>query len=81
MAFGEPGFRSCTPGGILRLLEAYDVPLAGAHAVVIGRSPILGKPVGIEGVELLKAHRCLMQTLFQHFLDAGLQLPVIEVKQ
>jgi len=47
MAFGEPGFRSCTPAGILRLLEAYDVRLAGAHAVVIGRSPILGKPVGM----------------------------------
>jgi methylenetetrahydrofolate dehydrogenase (NADP+) / methenyltetrahydrofolate cyclohydrolase len=47
MAFGEPGFRSCTPGGIMRLLEAYDVPLAGAHAVVIGRSPILGKPAGM----------------------------------
>jgi methylenetetrahydrofolate dehydrogenase (NADP+) / methenyltetrahydrofolate cyclohydrolase len=47
MAFGEPGFRSCTPGGILWLLEAYDVPIAGAHAVVIGRSPILGKPVGM----------------------------------
>jgi methylenetetrahydrofolate dehydrogenase (NADP+)/methenyltetrahydrofolate cyclohydrolase len=47
MAFDEPGFRSCTPGGIIRLLEAYDVPLAGAHAVVIGRSPILGKPVGM----------------------------------
>ncbi|TDD28006.1 bifunctional 5,10-methylenetetrahydrofolate dehydrogenase/5,10-methenyltetrahydrofolate cyclohydrolase [Kribbella turkmenica] len=47
MAFGEPGFRSCTPGGILRLLEAYDVPIEGAHAVVIGRSPILGKPAGM----------------------------------
>jgi methylenetetrahydrofolate dehydrogenase (NADP+)/methenyltetrahydrofolate cyclohydrolase len=47
MAFGEPGFRSATPGGILRLLEAYDVPIAGAHAVVIGRSPILGKPAGM----------------------------------
>lgn len=47
MAFGEPGFRSCTPGGILRLLDEYDVPVAGAHAVVIGRSPILGKPVGM----------------------------------
>lgn len=47
MAFGEPGFRSCTPGGILRLLGAYGVPVAGAHAVVIGRSPILGKPVGM----------------------------------
>ena len=47
MAFGEPGFHSCTPGGILRLLDAYDVDLAGAQAVVVGRSPILGKPVGM----------------------------------
>ena len=47
MAFGDPGFRSATPGGIIRLLEAYDVPLEGAHAVVIGRSPILGKPAGM----------------------------------
>ncbi|HEU4949016.1 MAG TPA: bifunctional 5,10-methylenetetrahydrofolate dehydrogenase/5,10-methenyltetrahydrofolate cyclohydrolase [Kribbella sp.] len=47
MAFGEPGFRSCTPGGILRLLDAYDVRVSGMHAVVIGRSPILGKPVGM----------------------------------
>ena len=47
MAFGEPGFPSCTPGGILRLLDAYDVDSPGAHAVVIGRSPILGKPVGM----------------------------------
>jgi 5,10-methylene-tetrahydrofolate dehydrogenase/methenyl tetrahydrofolate cyclohydrolase len=35
MAFGEPGFESCTPGGILRLLRAYDIPLAGQRAVVI----------------------------------------------
>lgn len=47
MAFGEPGFHSCTPGGILRLLDAYGIPLAGRHAVVVGRSPILGKPVGM----------------------------------
>lgn len=47
MALGEPGFHSCTPGGILRLLDAYDVPLAGAHAVVVGRSPILGKPAAM----------------------------------
>lgn len=47
MAFGLPGFASCTPGGILRLLDAYDVDLSGKHAVVIGRSPILGKPVGM----------------------------------
>ena len=44
MAFGDPGFASCTPGGILRLLDVYDVDPTGMHAVVIGRSPILGKP-------------------------------------
>ncbi|MGG7104641.1 bifunctional 5,10-methylenetetrahydrofolate dehydrogenase/5,10-methenyltetrahydrofolate cyclohydrolase [Rhodococcus sp. 24CO] len=47
MAFGEPGFRSATPGGIMRLLDAYDVEIAGASAVVIGRSPILGRPAGM----------------------------------
>lgn len=47
MAFGLPGFASCTPGGIMRLLQAYDVDPAGKHGVVIGRSPILGKPIGM----------------------------------
>jgi methylenetetrahydrofolate dehydrogenase (NADP+)/methenyltetrahydrofolate cyclohydrolase len=47
MSFGLPGFVSCTPGGIMRLLEEYHVDLAGKHAVVVGRSPILGKPVGM----------------------------------
>jgi methylenetetrahydrofolate dehydrogenase (NADP+)/methenyltetrahydrofolate cyclohydrolase len=47
MSFGLPGFASCTPGGIMRLLDAYDVDLTGAHAVVVGRSAILGKPVGM----------------------------------
>ncbi|MBM9507653.1 bifunctional 5,10-methylenetetrahydrofolate dehydrogenase/5,10-methenyltetrahydrofolate cyclohydrolase [Streptomyces sp. KK5PA1] len=47
MSFGLPGFVSCTPGGIMRLLEEYDVELAGKHAVVVGRSAILGKPAGM----------------------------------
>ena len=47
MAFGYPGFASCTPGGIMRLLDAYGVDPGGKHAVVVGRSPILGKPVGM----------------------------------
>ncbi|HET6950128.1 MAG TPA: bifunctional 5,10-methylenetetrahydrofolate dehydrogenase/5,10-methenyltetrahydrofolate cyclohydrolase [Acidimicrobiales bacterium] len=47
MAFGLDGFASCTPAGIVRLLDAYDVALPGRHAVVIGRSPILGRPVGM----------------------------------
>jgi methylenetetrahydrofolate dehydrogenase (NADP+)/methenyltetrahydrofolate cyclohydrolase len=47
MAFGANGFVSCTPGGIMHLLDAYDVDPAGQRAVVIGRSPILGKPIGM----------------------------------
>lgn len=47
MAFGEPGFASCTPAAILRLLDAYEIDVAGKRAVVIGRSPILGKPVAM----------------------------------
>jgi methylenetetrahydrofolate dehydrogenase (NADP+)/methenyltetrahydrofolate cyclohydrolase len=47
MGFGLPGFASATPGAIMRLLAAYDVAVSGSHAVVIGRSPILGKPAGL----------------------------------
>ncbi len=42
---GMPAFIPCTPAGIMRLLEEYHVELDGAHAVVIGRSPILGRPM------------------------------------
>jgi methylenetetrahydrofolate dehydrogenase (NADP+)/methenyltetrahydrofolate cyclohydrolase len=45
MWFGLEGFNSCTPGGIMKLLDAYGVDLQGKHAVVIGRSAILGKPM------------------------------------
>jgi methylenetetrahydrofolate dehydrogenase (NADP+)/methenyltetrahydrofolate cyclohydrolase len=47
MAFGSGGLASCTPAGMMRLLDAYDVDPSGQHAVVIGRSPILGKPAGM----------------------------------
>ncbi|MGW2645719.1 bifunctional 5,10-methylenetetrahydrofolate dehydrogenase/5,10-methenyltetrahydrofolate cyclohydrolase [Streptomyces sp. NPDC001393] len=47
MSFGLPGFVSCTPGGILRLRDEYGVDPAGKRAVVVGRSAILGKPVGM----------------------------------
>lgn len=45
MFYGLPGFDSCTPSGIVKLLDAYEVNIAGSHAVVIGRSAILGKPM------------------------------------
>ncbi|GIV11260.1 MAG: bifunctional protein FolD [Fimbriimonadales bacterium] len=44
---GEPAFGACTPMGILALLDAYDIPIEGMHAVVIGRSVILGKPMAL----------------------------------
>ena len=47
MSFGLPGFVSCTPGGIMRLLDEYDVDPSGKRAVVVGRSAILGKPAGM----------------------------------
>ena len=47
MSFGLPGFVSCTPGGIIRLLDEYDVDPSGKRAVVVGRSAILGKPAGM----------------------------------
>ncbi|MFZ5723423.1 MAG: bifunctional methylenetetrahydrofolate dehydrogenase/methenyltetrahydrofolate cyclohydrolase FolD [Pseudomonadota bacterium] len=47
MAMGEAAYGSATPQGIMRLLAAYGVELAGKHAVVVGRSPILGKPMAL----------------------------------
>ncbi len=47
LAMALDSFWPCTPAGILRLLDAYDIPIAGKHAVVVGRSPILGKPAAM----------------------------------
>ena len=47
MAMGEPAYGSATPAGIMAMLEHYKIPLAGKHAVVVGRSPILGKPMAL----------------------------------
>jgi len=47
MSMGEPAYGSCTPAGIMRLLAHYEIPLEGKHAVVVGRSPILGKPMAL----------------------------------
>lgn len=47
MSMGEPAYGCATPQGIMRLLTHYDIPLEGKHAVVVGRSPILGKPMAM----------------------------------
>lgn len=46
-AFGIAHFPSCTPAAIVAILDYYQLPIEGKHAVVIGRSPILGKPVSL----------------------------------
>ncbi|MDJ0621287.1 MAG: bifunctional methylenetetrahydrofolate dehydrogenase/methenyltetrahydrofolate cyclohydrolase FolD [Calothrix sp. MO_192.B10] len=43
----EPGLRSCTPAGVMRLLQEYDIPLPGKQAVVVGRSILVGKPLAL----------------------------------
>jgi methylenetetrahydrofolate dehydrogenase (NADP+) / methenyltetrahydrofolate cyclohydrolase len=47
MSMGESAYGCATPQGIMRLLAHYDIDLAGKHAVVVGRSPILGKPMAM----------------------------------
>lgn len=43
----EAGLRSCTPAGVMRLLEEYKIPLVGKQAVVVGRSILVGKPMAL----------------------------------
>ena len=43
----QPALRPCTPSGVMELLAAYDIPVTGANAVVVGRSDIVGKPVAL----------------------------------
>jgi methylenetetrahydrofolate dehydrogenase (NADP+)/methenyltetrahydrofolate cyclohydrolase len=44
---GRPAPRSCTPAGIIELLKHYRIPIAGRHAVILGRSDIVGKPMAL----------------------------------
>ena len=47
MAMGERAYGSATPAGIMTILKHYNIPLEGKNAVVVGRSPILGKPLAM----------------------------------
>lgn len=47
MAMGEKAYGCATPKGIMRLLEHHNIEISGKHAVVVGRSPILGKPMAM----------------------------------
>ncbi|HXA74098.1 MAG TPA: tetrahydrofolate dehydrogenase/cyclohydrolase catalytic domain-containing protein [Acidimicrobiales bacterium] len=45
LVLGTPGPLPCTPAGIIELLHAYDVPVEGSHAVIIGRGVTIGRPL------------------------------------
>lgn len=45
VSFGLPAFACCTPAGIVKLMDEYNIALEGKHAVIIGRSAILGRPL------------------------------------
>ena len=64
---GEPGLVPCTPQGILRLLKSTHETLAGAEAVVLGRSPIVGRPVAA----LLLAADCTVTLVHSKTRDAA----------
>jgi len=44
---GRPGLAPCTPAGVIEILKRSNIPIAGQHAVVVGRSDIVGKPVAM----------------------------------
>ena len=82
MAMNEPAFGSCTPQGIMRLLEHYEIEISGKHAVVVGRSPILGKPMAMM---LLNKHAtvtiCHSRTkdLKEHVLNADIVVGAVGI--
>jgi methylenetetrahydrofolate dehydrogenase (NADP+)/methenyltetrahydrofolate cyclohydrolase len=82
MAMNEPAFGSCTPQGIMRLLEHYEIEISGKHAVVVGRSPILGKPMAMM---LLNKHAtvtiCHSRTkdLEEHVLNADIVVGAVGI--
>ena len=47
LSIGKPRFIPCTPKGIMRILEFYNISLSGKHVVVLGRSNIVGRPISI----------------------------------
>lgn len=47
LMMGQPTVKPCTPAGIMRLMREYQIPLEGKNAVVVGRSNIVGKPMGL----------------------------------
>jgi methylenetetrahydrofolate dehydrogenase (NADP+)/methenyltetrahydrofolate cyclohydrolase len=65
LLIGLPGFVSCTPAGIIELLKFHEIPLTGKHAVIIGRSNIVGKPLAV----LLLREHCTVTVCHSRTVD------------
>ncbi|MBC6417367.1 MAG: bifunctional methylenetetrahydrofolate dehydrogenase/methenyltetrahydrofolate cyclohydrolase FolD [Prochloron sp. SP5CPC1] len=63
----EPGLRSCTPAGVMKLLEEYNIEVAGKRAVVVGRSILVGKPLAL----MLLAANATVTIAHSHTQDLG----------
>lgn len=84
MSMGEPAYGSCTPQGIMHLLQANNIKLSGKHAVVVGRSAILGKPMAMM---LLNANCTVTichsrtQNLAEHIAQADIVVGAVGVPE
>ncbi|MFB6349522.1 bifunctional methylenetetrahydrofolate dehydrogenase/methenyltetrahydrofolate cyclohydrolase FolD [Moraxella sp. ZJ142] len=84
MSMGEPAYGSCTPQGIMHLLNHYNIELEGKRAVVVGRSAILGKPMAMM---LLNANCTVTichsrtQNLAAHIGDADIVIGAVGVPE
>ncbi|WP_322043238.1 bifunctional methylenetetrahydrofolate dehydrogenase/methenyltetrahydrofolate cyclohydrolase FolD [Paraburkholderia sp. J67] len=77
---GQPLFRPCTPYGVMKMFEEYNIPLEGANAVVIGRSNIVGKPMALllleKGATVTICHS-KTRDLAKHTLDADIVVAAV----
>ncbi|GAP72564.1 methylenetetrahydrofolate dehydrogenase [Candidatus Symbiothrix dinenymphae] len=71
MSIGLPCFVSATPAGIVELLKRYDIPTAGKHCVVLGRSNIVGKPVATLMMQKAKPGDCTVTVCHSRTQNIG----------
>lgn len=78
----RPTLAPATPSGVLELLAEYEIPLSGARAVVVGRSPLVGKPVAVmllrENATVTMCHSRTVD-LARHTLDADVLVAAVGV--
>lgn len=70
MTLGLEGFKPATPYGIIKMLERYNIETKGKRCIVVGRSNIVGKPVGIMLGQNSKIGNCTVTIIHSHTHDA-----------